>query len=140
MPSIYETLRDQTDLTTFSRAVERSEQRDLLSEYGPNTLFAPSDDAFERLSIKYRSRVLNDEGFVRELVDNHVVAGAFRMPDLEQHPLLRTNASEDLPVRDVDGLRVGGARILRTLDCENGVIHVTDAVLVPYEREKRLSA
>jgi uncharacterized surface protein with fasciclin (FAS1) repeats len=140
MRSIYDTLRDQTDLSTFCSAVETSEQQVLLSEYGPNTLFAPSDDAFDRLSIEYRDRVLNDEGFLRELVDNHVVAGAFRSSDLEQHPFLRTNASEDLPVRDVDGLRVGGARILRTLVCENGVIHVTDSVLVPYEREDRLSA
>jgi uncharacterized surface protein with fasciclin (FAS1) repeats len=140
MASIYDTLRDQPDLSTFCSAVERGEMQELLRQYGPNTVFAPSDEAFERLSIEYRDRVLNDEGFVRELLDNHIVAGSFKLPDLEQHPMLRTNASEDLPVRDVDGLRVGGARILRSAECDNGIVHVVDAVIVPYEREERLSA
>ncbi len=140
MPSIFETVSEEADLATFRSAVERGELTDLLAEYGPNTVFAPSNDAFERLAIDYRDRVFGDEGFVRELVSNHIVAGSFRRPDLEQHPRLRTNAGEDLPVRDIDGLRVGGAHIVRSVECDNGIVHVVDAVIVPYEREDRLTA
>lgn len=140
MLSIYETLRLEPSLSSLLRVVERSGMQELLNEYGPNTLFAPTDLAFERLSIEYRDKVLNDDAFVRAMVDNHIVAGAFTADELHAFPALRSNARENIPVRDVGGLRIGGCTIVRTIACANGVINVIDGVLVPFEREQRLSA
>jgi uncharacterized surface protein with fasciclin (FAS1) repeats len=131
MSSLYDRVRHDPALSRLAAVIEASAAAGLLTGRDPVTLFAPDDRAFDRLSLEYRDRVVRDHAFVRLLVGNHVVSGLHTAEELHRHASLDTAAGERIAVRDIGGLRVGGARILRTEECDDGVVHVIESVLVP---------
>jgi uncharacterized surface protein with fasciclin (FAS1) repeats len=121
--------------TILLSAMEQAGLTSLLTEPGPITLFAPTDDAFNSLP----------NGTLQELLDKptttltsvlryHMVAGKIYADELleDQEQSLETLDGEELLLSTEEGVMIDQAHIVRPdIECRNGILHVIDAVLVP---------
>ena len=111
---------------------------DTLSNDGPYTVFAPTDEAFAKLGDDTLKMLLLPENKekLQAILKNHVVAGRVYSPDALKAQKAMTLGGTTLPIAVKDGAaRAGNARIVMTdIDASNGVIHVIDSVLVDNAR------
>lgn len=124
-------------LTRFLIVLRAADQVELLRGSVPLTVFAPDDEAFEKLPAGTLDTLLKPEnkGRLTALLTAHLFRGrSLRAEELPvSEKLLSVNASA-LPVtRGENGaVSVGGARIVRPdLAASNGTLHVIDKVLLP---------
>lgn len=139
--TLTDTINESEFLTTFAGALESTEvTRLVLTDGGPYTVFAPSDDAFEALGNETLAAVSNDTELLETLLMHHVVDGALTVDDLMAEAnatgngtTLETLTGDALNVSIVDGsLMIGNATILvADLAADNGIVHIIDMVLVP---------
>merc|ERR1712176_1150334 len=108
---------------------------DALSQPGPFTVFAPTDDAFT--ALLQTLNVTKDELLAREdlatILQYHVINGQVLSSDLEPTQDVTTLSGDSLTVTN-DGTTVmaGPAEVvIADVVCSNGVIHAIDAVLLP---------
>merc|ERR1712113_1371940 len=108
---------------------------DALSQPGPFTVFAPTDDAFT--ALLQTLNVTKDELLAREdlatILQYHVINGQVLSSDLEPTQDVTTLSGDSLTVTN-DGTTVmaGPATVvIADVVCSNGVIHAIDAVLLP---------
>jgi uncharacterized surface protein with fasciclin (FAS1) repeats len=117
----------------WGRAIRGADLGGLLSEKGPFTLFAPTDEAFAKMPAADLRSLLADKARLRSLVTYHVVASKVRAPR-ERAPNTATAVDGRQLTLTVEGgyYRVDDAQIVKTnLRASNGVIHAIDSVLVP---------
>jgi uncharacterized surface protein with fasciclin (FAS1) repeats len=117
----------------LGRAIRGADLAGSLSETGPFTLFAPTDEAFAKMPAADLRSLLADKARLRSLLTYHVVAGKVRAPR-ERVPATATAMDGRQLTMTVDGgyYRVDDAQIVKTnLRASNGVIHAIDSVLVP---------
>jgi uncharacterized surface protein with fasciclin (FAS1) repeats len=130
--SIYGVLGSLRAHTTLFVAAGEAEQAAALKGPGPLTLFAPTDDAFKNLAAGRVRDIATDPNAVPKLFQAHLAAGRVTEADLKKLDgrEVRTLGGTALRVENgKDGLRVGGAKVLASIPCSNGVIHVIDGVL-----------
>ena len=100
---------------------------------GPFTLFAPSDEAFNELDMKLKTKVLNDTLLLRKVLLVHLVPGNIFFPNLINGQ--ETTSIEGSPLKfsvGRGGVTVNGSRIIRAdVPASNGLIHIVDTVLLP---------
>jgi len=126
---------------TLLAAVKAVGLEDALSGKGPLTILAPTDEAFAKLPKGTVESLLKKEnlGKLRTILSNHAIAGKISAGDALNAKTAETIAGAKLEFRIEDGIfKVGEATILATdIACDNGVIHVIDAVLLPpYENKQ----
>ena len=120
---------------TLVAAVQAAGLEDALRSEGPFTVFAPTDDAFDRLPEGLVAQLLLPENKekLQQLLKYHVVSGRVTRSDLRFFQRVETLEGSDLEIRRffrlilVNRQRVKLADVMAT----NGVIHVIDEVLVP---------
>jgi uncharacterized surface protein with fasciclin (FAS1) repeats len=134
---VYDTLASSRDHTVFIVAATEAKQAAALRNEGPFTVFAPTDAAFKKLDDATVKKVATDPDAVKKLVQAHLATGRLPAADLAKlaGKEIRTLGGAPLRIENgKDGLRVGGARVVASYECSNGVIHVLDAV-VPEGKE-----
>jgi len=98
---------------------------------GPFTVFAPTDAAFSQLPPKTFDALLRDPAKLKQIIQNHVVAGALPSAQLLAGPV-RTVGNGQLTVATSPSLTINGAKVVTAdIAATNGVIHAIDTVLVP---------
>ncbi len=112
-----------------------------LSEAGPFTLFAPTDDAFSRLpegTIDSLRKPENKQQLA-DILKYHVVSGRIPLAKALEAGEGVTLQGEALSVTFSDGrVRIGPATLVQAdIQASNGIIHVIDDVLLPPERTSR---
>ena len=133
--------------TTLVAAVKAAGLVDTLNSPGPFTVFAPTNDAFDKLPAGTVDTLLKPENkpTLVKILTYHVVPGKISSKDLEKmikkahgKATLKTVQGEDLTATLSGGRIVltdakGGTATVTTPDVvqSNGVIHVIDAVLMP---------
>jgi hypothetical protein len=105
-----------------------------LGERSPLTLFAPTDQAFAELAGG--AEALLDPEQEEALIDRleyHLVRGRLELDEALAVGAARSLQREELHFRVDDGaVYVDGARVIGDkVACENGLLHVVDAVLRP---------
>ena len=109
-----------------------------LSDDGPFTVFAPTDEAFGALPAGTVETLLREEN--REQLTNilkfHVVSGRVGSDALANGAELDTLAGPKVTFTETEqGFSIEGARIVATdIDASNGVVHVIDRVILPPEQ------
>ncbi|MEJ2720367.1 MAG: fasciclin domain-containing protein [bacterium] len=103
---------------------------------GPFTVFAPTDDAFEKLPEGLVDKLLlpQNQDKLSELLLYHVVAGQVLAGDLKWSQLVPTVEGDRLWIRKLwwGTIKVNNARVISPdVLATNGVIHVIDEVLIP---------
>lgn len=126
--------------SSFSTLIEALQAADLVSTLkgkGPYTVFAPNNDAFNRLpkgTLKDLMKATN-KARLQDVLKYHVVQGRKRAADISSMSSVKTISGDSLEIEKKGNvIHVGDAKIRRTnLEAENGIVHVIDQVLVPEE-------
>jgi len=95
---------------------------------GPFTIFAPSDEAFDKAKTALDS-ISKKEAGTRTLLSYHMVDASALINRTDSNSV-KTLEGDSLGVDATSGL-VGGARVLRSERYDNGIIYVIDQLLVP---------
>ncbi len=96
----------------------------------PITLFAPSNAAFDAVPADLLSRLQNDPELLAEVLNHHVVEGAFLTIDLTGGDLVARDGNS-LTMGIGDTITVNGATVIGAdIVASNGVIHVINEVLL----------
>jgi len=105
-----------------------------LKDEGPFTVFAPTDDAFEKVPAQALSDLLRPEHKEKltAILTYHVVPGKMTAHEAANLDSATTLQGQSLKITKQDGLRVNQAKVIAPdVEASNGVIHVIDAVLMP---------
>lgn len=141
MQNIVKTALSAGTFKTLVKALESAGLVDALSERGPFTVFAPSDEAFAKIPKETLESLLADKEQLTSVLKYHVASGMIYSKDIT-HPIdCRTLEGESLHVRTDKGVMVNSAHVVTPdIKCENGVIHVIDTVLLPKSYQRRQAA
>jgi uncharacterized surface protein with fasciclin (FAS1) repeats len=132
--NLVETAARSGALTTLVAAVDAAGLTEKLTDAGPYTIFAPTDDAFAGLPAGALQRLLADpEGELLDILLYHVAAGETGSDALADGLSIPTLLDAPLTVaRTGDGVTVNGSTVITPdVQATNGVIHVVDQVLLP---------
>ena len=118
-------------LSTFLAAVNLPREMAILKQNAPVTVFAPTDDAFQKAPPGTIDFPLNAEK-MGKLLDYHIVKGTVTSNELTTRKLATINgASLDIKVTNGE-ITVNDAHVLKAdVKVAGGVIHVIDKVLMP---------
>ncbi len=132
MPDIVETAINAGSFNTLVKAVEAAGLVDILKSPGPYTLFAPSDEAFDKLPEGTLDSLLQDIPKLKRILTYHVVFGDVRTDNLVEIEEAETVEGSILAIDSSDGYKVNEAIVLKPdILTDNGVIHVIDSILMP---------
>lgn len=135
MESVVDIAAKSPNHKTLVAAVTAADLIDTLSGEGPFTIFAPSDDAFDKLPMGVIKDLLKAENKEKlaSILTNHVVAGNVMASDLRDGQMIETLGGEMLKVSIEDGeVLINGSKVtVPDLSATNGVIHVVDSVILP---------
>ena len=131
--SLYDVLRSDSRFSTFLGAIEAADLAETFSGPGPFTVFAPSNQAFERPGSNIGNLLEEDnQDELRDLVLDHISNGEVMASALGGQSLRALSGGDLVISGSGDSLRVGDALIIEAdLPAQNGVIHVVGDVLTP---------
>ena len=122
--NIVSALESEAGFSTLTDALQKTGLLASLEADGPFTVFAPTDRAFEAVDLGAM-----DEEQLKSVLQYHVVSGAMDADQVAEEGTLTSLHGGTLSVSD--GMVNGTAAITTSIETENGIIHVIDAVLTP---------
>jgi uncharacterized surface protein with fasciclin (FAS1) repeats len=124
-------------MTKLADAVKAAGLVDTLKSPGPFTVFAPTDEAFNKIPKADMDMLMKDQMKLKEVLTFHVCEGKMLAEDLKEHEYLQALNGGELRI-DAKGwhmhrnMKVNGANIIKPDQVvDNGVCHVIDKVLMP---------
>ena len=133
--NIIDSISDNNRLQKLNEFVTKSELSKILLDYDNLTLFAPLDDAFAALSAKTYYGYLNEKNRdkLQKLVNYHFVEGIYGNENIEDVITTKSINGLDLEIKKINGiLYVNGAEVVEAnIKFSNGIIHLTNRVLIP---------
>lgn len=132
MANILDTAANSGSFNTLVEAVKVTGLTDTLKGAGPFTIFAPTDEAFDKLPTGTIEKLLSDIPQLTKILTYHIVEGKVMSEDVVKLDKTTTFEGSDLKIHSNGGVMVGDAAIVQSdLEADNGVIHVIDTVLIP---------
>ena len=122
-----------TSAKTLAAAVTAAGLAETLQGDGPFTVFAPTDAAFAAVQTEVDKLLMpENKDKLTSILTYHVVSGEMTAADLKDGQELTTVEGGKLKVSIKDGkVMVGNAHVTAAdIGASNGVIHVTDKVLL----------
>ena len=133
-PNVVQVAVGSADHSTLVAAIKAGELVDALSNAGPFTVFAPTNDAFNRLPAGTVDNLLKPEnkGQLQDILQYHVYVGVISETMIQDGMKLNEVNGGDVVLNKKDGkITVNGANVLGIIKASNGVIYSIDAVLLP---------
>ena len=132
MKNVVDTVIQTGNFKTLIQALQETDLIDTLSVDGPFTIFAPTDEAFNKVPKEILNDLLKNKEKLTELVTYHVLLEKVTAKSLIKLSTAPTVNREKLSIDTSNGIRINDARVIKTdIECSNGVIHVIDTVLIP---------
>lgn len=122
------------DHTTLVAALKAAEYVDALSNAGPFTVFAPTNNAFSKLPEGTVEDLTKPENKLKlqNILEYHVYVGVIRESMVQGTMSLNQVNGKNVTLKKTDnGLQVNGADIAATIETSNGIIYVIEDVLLP---------
>ena len=123
------------DHTTLVAALKQADYVDDLSNAGPFTVFAPTNDAFNKLPAGTVEGLMKDDkkADLQNILEYHVAVGVYKTENMLDGQKINMANLGDITLSVKDGKVVvnGTANIIASIPAANGIIHVVDAVLLP---------
>ena len=118
-------------LSTFPTAMNLPREAAILKENAPVTVFAPTDDAFQKAPPGTIDFPLNAER-IGKLLDYHIVKGAVTSNELTTRKVPTINGAS-LDIKVINGkITVNDAHVIKAdVKAPVGVVYVIDKVLIP---------
>lgn len=134
MKDVVKVAAGSPDHKTLVAAVTAAELLDVLSNVGPFTVFAPTDEAFGKLPAGTVEGLLKPEKKtdLQNILQYHVTTSMLRADFFQDGQVLAmaNGGSATMSVKD-GKIQINGANIVATVPASNGIVHVIDAVLLP---------
>lgn len=132
--SVLMVIEKNPETQKFFEAIKAAEMETVLEGPGPFTIFAPSNEAFDKLGKEKFDDLLKPENRMelRKILLYHISPGILLSSDLTT-TTLPTAIGKDLNIQVHDSdITVNGAQVLEPdNEGENGVVHVINKVLIP---------
>ena len=123
------------DHTTLVAALKQADLVTSLSNAGPFTVFAPTNDAFNKLPAGTVEGLMKDDkkADLQNILQYHVTLSAMKAESFKDGQILGMVNGDNVTVAVKDGKVTlnGSAQIVASIPASNGMIHVIDAVLLP---------
>lgn len=123
------------DHTTLVAALKQAELVTSLSNAGPFTVFAPTNDAFNKLPAGTVDGLMKDDKKtdLQNILQYHVTVSAIKAENLMDGQTLGMVNGDNVTVSVKDGKIIlnGSATVVASVPASNGMIHVIDGVLLP---------
>lgn len=123
------------DHTTLVTAVKAGELVDALSNAGPFTVFAPTNDAFNKLPVGTVEGLLKPESkeTLVDILQYHVSVGVYKTEMMQEGQNIGQVNGGNVIITKKEGAYYvnGNAKIIASIPAANGIVHVIDAVLLP---------
>ncbi len=126
--SIVEIAAGNPDFSTLVGALKGADLVGALSGAGPFTVFAPTNDAFKKLSA------IPEGDALKKVLLYHVASGKFDAKALIKMGTVATLEGSKIKVKVVDGAVILNDMVKVTtadIQASNGIVHVIDTVLIP---------
>ncbi|MBY0328523.1 fasciclin domain-containing protein [Patescibacteria group bacterium] len=124
-----------SNVTTLVAAVQAGGLVETLKGAGPFTVFAPTNDAFNKLPAGTVATLLKPENKQKlvSILTYHVVAGRYTAADLKDGMKLKTVHGQEITIHMTNGtMFVNDAKVLiPDIISSNGVTFAVDTVLMP---------
>lgn len=132
MENIVKIAKDAGQFNTLLTAATAAGLAETLSNDGPFTVFAPTDDAFSALPEGTVEALLKDTEKLKAILLYHVVAGKYKAKDVINKDEIKTVQGQSIHIDASDGVKVDDAHVIQAdIEAENGVIHIIDKVILP---------
>ena len=133
--SIVETAVSSEQFPTLVAALKAAGLVDTLSGKGPFTVFAPTEAAFKKLPKGTLETLLKPENkdMLKNILTYHVVSGDVKAEQAVKLTTAKAVNGKSIDLKVEEGaLYLNKSKVVKTdINCENGVIHVIDTVLIP---------
>lgn len=140
-PNILGVAQNNPDFSTLAQAVQAAGLTDALTGNGPFTVFAPTNEAFNKLPPGTLDTLLKPENrdLLTDVLKYHVVPGRVPSDDLKTGGLDTLNGG--VAVRKTpDRVIVNNANVVApNVPASNGIVHGIDRVLIPMAVRDRLA-
>jgi transforming growth factor-beta-induced protein len=142
--NVVEIAIDDARFSILVDAVSKAGLVDALSSEGPFTVFAPTNDAFEKLFKSLGVEGVEDltAEQLKPILLYHVVSGKVMAKDVKSGEVATLNKDASMKIdASKSGVMIDGSSKVIITDVEgtNGVIHVIDSVLVPDTKKAKAS-
>jgi len=123
-------------LSTFADYLDKVHLNRTLDTEGRTkyTVFAPSDEAWTNLNPLVLQHVASSSNYLRELVTYHIHPGTLHLKSLDRNGSISTlDGRHQISVSVDTDVHLNRVAMLEEtdIDCDNGVIHIIDHVLIP---------
>ena len=106
-----------------------------LSNAGPFTVFAPTNEAFDKLPAGTLDELLKPENVdkLNDILSHHTYVGVIKTDQLTDGQNLGMVDGKPISIKIVNGKPVvnGTINIIASVPAANGIVHVVDAVILP---------
>lgn len=131
---VVKTAAGSADHSTLVAAVKAAELVDVLSNAGPFTVFAPTNEAFNKLPAGTVDDLLKPENKAKlqDILQYHVAVAVYKPEMMQDGQTIGMANSGNIKISVKDGVIMvnGKAKVLATIPASNGIIHVIDNVLL----------
>lgn len=137
-PDVVRVAVNSTVHSTLVAALKGAEYVDALSNAGPFTVFAPTNEAFDKLPAGTVENLLKPENkdALRNILEYHVYVGVIKEEYVQDGMTLNQVNLDNVTLTKKDGkITVNGANVVGVVKASNGVVYVIDAVLLPPEKK-----
>jgi uncharacterized surface protein with fasciclin (FAS1) repeats len=132
MQNIIETAKAAGKFATLLTALKAADLQDTLKGKGPFTVFAPSDEAFKKVSQQDLDNLLKDTAKLKSILTYHVISGKISAKDIHDGEVKTLEGKSLVADTKANNVTVNGAKVVQAdIAASNGVIHVIDTVIMP---------
>ncbi|KAB1267494.1 Periostin [Camelus dromedarius] len=139
--SIQDFIEAEDDLSSFRAAAITSDILEALGRDGHFTLFAPTNEAFEKLPRGVLERIMGDKVASEALMKYHILNTLQCSEAIMGGAVFETLEGNTIEIGcDGESITVNGIKMVNKKDIvtNNGVIHLIDQVLIPDSGEQQL--
>ncbi len=135
MENIAQKVKGDRNLKKLWNALEEADLEDVLEGEGPYTVFAPTNEAFDRMSEKKLNKLLGDKNELKKVLKYHIIHGKYTSRDVSKMKTARTMSGDDIDIDTKKGVKVNKSKVIKPdIECSNGEIHLIDTPLIPKKR------
>ncbi len=133
--SVTDTIAANSQLSTLNGLVAKAGLSDTLKGAGPFTVFAPSNEAFAKVSAKTMDDLAKDPAKLKAVLTYHVVPGKVMVADVKNASIKTVNGANIAVSKAGEFVTVeDGMAFKADIAAVNGVVHIIDSVLMPPAR------
>lgn len=137
MENIAQKVKGDNHLKKLRKALETADLEYVLEGEGPYTVFAPTDEAFEKMSQKELTKLLGNKKKLENVLKYHIIQGKYTSKDITNMKNEKTMSGQDVKINTKGGVKINDSTVTHPdIESSNGVIHFIDTPLIPKKIKK----